>query len=143
MKAFAKIGIYWLYQISHFFQGSEELPVQAPSEVSSEIIIHVFTASLLILPQEQSRCILVLFFISRTLTFTITCQQNLLRSHGRKRGILLCKYWSVGCSCLHLVQMLTRHRFDTLVGASNTIVSVYTMYRHLQRYCSHPAWQPI
>ena len=25
------------------------------------------------------------------------------------------------------------------MGESNTVVSAYTMYRHLQQYCSHPS----
>ena len=32
------------------------------------------------------------------------------------------------------------------MGESNTVVSAYTMYRHLQQYCSHPsisAWIEI
>ena len=29
------------------------------------------------------------------------------------------------------------------MGESNTVVSAYTLYRHLQQYCSHPSicWQ--
>ena len=27
---------------------------------------------------------------------------------------------------------------ENLMGESNTVVSAYTTYRHLQQYCSHP-----
>ena len=33
-----------------------------------------------------------------------------------------------------------RHTLDhNSMGDSNTVVSAYTMYRHLQQYCSHPS----
>ena len=28
---------------------------------------------------------------------------------------------------------------DISMGESNTVASAYTMYRHLQQYCSHPS----
>ena len=28
---------------------------------------------------------------------------------------------------------------DTSMGESNIVVSAYTLYRHLQQYCSHPS----
>ena len=35
--------------------------------------------------------------------------------------------------------MFPQKLLNILIGESNTVVSAYTMYRHLQQYCSHPS----
>ena len=32
----------------------------------------------------------------------------------------------------------TKDSLDITMGESNTVVTAYTLYRHLQQYCSHP-----
>ena len=43
---------------------------------------------------------------------------------------------------LVLTEIICWHKLDlvtyTAIGKSNTVVSAYTVYRHLQQYCSHP-----
>ena len=50
------------------------------------------------------------------------------------------------CYCNPIGLDLTQYTLNTArnllllsVGESNTVVSAYMMYRHLQQYCSHPS----
>ena len=65
-------------------------------------------------PRPQKTYLVILLFINlNTSLFSVLCKDfDFYAPHGMIGGI-----W---------------------IGESNTVVSTYTMYRHLQQYCSHP-----
>ena len=121
------------YKLLTITQVSNSYPLTTQSRLLTTMLKKAFESIVFYPFKDKFWFLSLIHFVACSKCFNLDQSKNLPFDRGLK-GII----W---VSLTNRTAEPAKHDKNTNIsmGESNTVVSAYTMYRHLQQYCSHPS----